>query len=255
MIKEIVRILLKKFPRPFLQIISKPIFKIISFFYKGNNVLCPICEFKFKKFFPYGRQIRENALCPNCLSLERHRLLFLFLKNKTNLFNKKIDLLHIAPEQCFIKTFNNSNNINYVTGDLYSPLAKIKMDIHKMPFQDNSFDVILCNHVLEHVDNDKKAMKEINRVMKKDGFAILQVPFYNPIPDKTLEDKSIKSPSEREKLYGQADHKRKYGKDYEKRIISQGMKVNKSKFIDSFTKKEKGLYGLQENEIIYYCYK
>ena len=224
-------------------------------FYKGNNVLCPICEFKFKKFLPYGRQIRENALCPNCLSLERHRLLFLFLKNKKNLFNKKIDLLHIAPEQCFIKTFNNCNNINYVTGDLYSPLAKIKMDIHKMPFKDNSFDVILCNHVLEHVDDDKKAMREINRVMKKDGFAILQVPFYNPIPEKTLEDKFIKSPSEREKLYGQDDHKRKYGKDYDKRIISQGMKVNKSKFIDSFTKKEKGLYGLQENETIYYCYK
>ena len=255
MIKKIVGILLKKFPRSFLQIISKPIIRIIALLYKGNNVLCPICEARFKKFFPYGRETRENALCPNCLSLERHRLLFLYLKNKTDFFKKKINLLHIAPEQCFINIFSNSNNITYTTGDLYSPLAKIKMDIHKMPFEDNTFDVILCNHVLEHVDDDKKAMKEIKRVMKKEGFAILQVPFYYPIPNNTLEDISIISPSERERSYGQADHVRKYGRDYDKRIRSQGMKVNKSKFIYSFTKEEKKLYGLQENEIIYYCYK
>ena len=255
MIKKIVRILLKKFPRSFLQIISKPIFVIITLLSRGDKVFCPICEIKLKKFFPYGRKTRENALCPNCLSLERHRLLFLYLKNKTDLFKKKIHLLHIAPEQCFINIFSDYNNIKYTSGDLYSPLAKIKMDIHEMPFQNETFDVILCNHVLEHVDDDKKAMREIKRVMKKGGFSILQVPFYHPIPNKTLEDLSITSPSEREKVYGQADHLRKYGKDYDKRIISQGMKVNKSKFIDSFTIKEKEFYGLQENEIIYYCYK
>tara|TARA_B100000405_G_C16717373_1_gene421354 strand:+ start:626 stop:1393 length:768 start_codon:yes stop_codon:yes gene_type:complete len=255
MLSKIIGFLLKKFPRPFLQRISKPIFLIIRLFYLGDKVLCPICKKKFDKFLPYGRKIRKNALCPNCLSLERHRLLYLFLERKTNIFKKDIKLLHIAPEQCLINVFSNSKNIDYVSGDLFSPLAKIKMDIHKMPFQNNSFDIILCNHVLEHVEDDKKAIKEINRVMKKDGFSILQVPFYYPIPQKTIEDKSILSEKEREKVYGQSDHLRKYGKDYDKRILSQGLKVKKSNFINSFSKKEKNYFGLQEKEIIYYCYK
>ncbi len=252
---KIIGVLLKKFPRPFLQRISKSIFLIVRLFYKGDKVFCTICKQKFRKFFPYGRKVRQNALCPNCLSLERHRLLYLFLERKTNIFKKDIKLLHIAPEQCLIKIFSNSKNINYISGDLFSPLAKIKMDIHNMPFEDNSFDAILCNHVLEHVQDDKKAIKEINRVMKKDGFSILQVPFYYPIPEKTIEDKSIISKKEREKIYGQSDHLRKYGKDYDKRILSQGLKVKKLNFIDSFSKKEKKYYGLQEKEVIYYCYK
>ena len=145
-----------------------------------------------------------------------------------------------------INVFSNSKNIDYVSGDLFSPLAKIKMDIHKMPFQNNSFDIILCNHVLEHVENDKKAIKEINRVMKKDGFSILQVPFYYPIPKNTIEDKSILSEKEREKVYGQSDHLRKYGKDYDKRILSQGLKVKKSNFINSFSKKKKYILGYKK---------
>tara|TARA_B100001245_G_C22881953_1_gene424200 strand:- start:1198 stop:1965 length:768 start_codon:yes stop_codon:yes gene_type:complete len=255
MIKSTVGFLLKKFPRSFLQIISKPIFSIITLLYKGNNVLCPICKIELKKFFPYGRETRENALCPNCLSLERHRLLFLYLKSETDVFKKNINLLHIAPEECFINIFKKSKNISYTTGDLYSPLAEVKMDIHKIPFQNETFDVILCNHVLEHVDDDKKALKEIERVMKKEGFAILQVPFYYPIPEKTLEDRSIINPAEREKDYGQSDHVRKYGKDYPERIKSQGMKVNENKFTESFNKEEKKYFGLPDNEVIYYCYK
>ncbi len=255
MLSKIIGFLLKKVPRPLLQRISEPIFIIVRLFYKGNKVYCPICKQKFINFLPYGRKIRQNALCPNCLSLERHRLLYLFLERKTNIFKKNIKLLHIAPEQCFIKIFSNSKKIDYISGDLFSPLAKIKMDIHNMPFKNNSFDVILCNHVLEHVQDDKKAIKEINRVMKKDGFSILQVPFYYPIPEKTIEDKSIISKKEREEIYGQSDHLRKYGKDYDKRILSEGLKVKKSNFIDSFSKEEKKYFGLQEKEVIYYCYK
>ena len=177
MIKFIIGFLLKKFPRSFLQRISKPIFKIITLLYKGDVVFCPICKISLRKFFPYGRKVRENALCPNCLSLERHRLIYLYLKNETNFFNKKLNVLHIAPEQCFIEKFKNSKNLNYTTGDLNSPLADIKMDIHNMPFENNTFDVILCNHVLEHVENDILALKEIKRVLIKRGYSILQVPF------------------------------------------------------------------------------
>ena len=251
MIKFIISFFLKKFSRPVLQKISKPIFIIVSLLYKGNKVTCPICKIKLKKFFPYGRNIRDNALCPNCLSLERHRLMYLYLKNETNFFKKELNVLHIAPEQCFISIFKNSKNINYTSGDLFSPLADIKMDIHKMPFKNDTFDIILCNHVLEHVNDDIKALKEIIRVMKKGGFSILQVPFYYPLPNKTQEDKSIINASEREKAYGQSDHLRKYGKDYKKRLSSVGFKVDVNEYIKKLSIEKQKKYGLSENELIY----
>ncbi|MEC7858569.1 MAG: class I SAM-dependent methyltransferase [Bacteroidota bacterium] len=225
MLRKLVGFLLRKLPRTLLQRISKPIFKIISIFYYGNKVKCPICKKSFKEFFPYGRETRNNALCTNCLSLERHRLIYLYLEKETSIFKKKTKLLHIAPEACLINIFKRFDNIEYITADLNSPLADIKMDIHNMPFKEKSFDLILCNHVLEHVENDIKALEEIKRVLKMDGIGIVQVPFYNPIPKETLEDKSVTSKKERELLYGQSDHVRKYGKDYRKRLESTGLKT------------------------------
>ena len=251
MIKSFVGFVLRFLPRPFLQSISKPIFKGISIFYLGNKVECPICNSNFSKFFPYGRVSRDNALCTNCLSLERHRLIYLFLKRKTTLFKEENNLLHIAPEECLIKKFKENKNINYTSADLESPLADIKMDIHKMPFDNNSFDFVLCNHVLEHVENDIKALSEIKRVLKKGGRAIVQVPFYHPIPNKTIEDKSITSKADREKLYGQDDHVRKYGKDYDKRLKEGGLKtmvIDQSKFLSN---SEKIKYGLDLLENLY----
>ena len=233
MLRKLVGFLLRKLPRTLLQRISKPIFKIISIFYYGNKVKCPICKKSFKEFFPYGRETRNNALCTNCLSLERHRLIYLYLEKETSIFKKKPKLLHIAPEACLINIFKRFDNIEYITADLNSPLADIKMDIHNMPFKEKSFDLILCNHVLEHVENDIKALEEIKRVLKMDGIGIVQVPFYNPIPKETLEDKSVTSKKERELLYGQSDHVRKYGKDYRKRLESTGLKT-KLKTPDSF---------------------
>ena len=251
MLKTLVGFLLKKIPRTLLQRISRPFFKIISIFYTGNNVECPICRKSFKKFFPYGREARDNALCTNCLSLERHRLIYLYLKRESSIFTKNTQLLHIAPEACLIDIFKKSDNIEYTTADLYSPLAEIKMDIHNMPFDNNYFDFILCNHVLEHVENDIKALSEIKRVLKKGGRAIVQVPFYHPIPNKTIEDKSITSKADREKLYGQDDHVRKYGKDYDKRLKEGGLKtmvIDQSKFLSN---SEKIKYGLDLLENLY----
>lgn len=251
MLKKSIGFLLRKLPRTLLQRISKPIFKIISIFYYGKNVECPICKSSFRKFFPYGRKTRNNALCTNCLSLERHRLIFLYLEKETPIFKEKTKLLHIAPEECLINIFKKFDNIEYVTADLNSPLAKIKMDIHNMPFFENSFDFILCNHVLEHVDNDIKALKEIKRVLKKNGKGIVQVPFYNPIPKITIEDKSVISEKERELLYGQSDHVRKYGNDYMKRLELTGLHVkikNPNSFLkDSDIKK----YSIMRSEDIY----
>ncbi len=246
--KKVISLLIRYVPRKYLQLFSGVGLKAIGVFYAGNNVECPICKKKYSKFLPYGRiNPRANALCPNCLSLERHRLIWLYLKEKTNFFETKLNVLHIAPEPCFMARFEKQHGANYITADIESPLAKVKMDIHQIPFGENHFDAVLCNHVLEHVKDDILAMSEINRVLKPGGWAILQVPFFSPVPDVTFEDDTIVDPRERERIFGQNDHVRLYGKDYVKRIKQAGLEPEESSF--AFTQSDR--YGLQKNEIIY----
>ncbi|MEQ9303309.1 MAG: class I SAM-dependent methyltransferase [Marinoscillum sp.] len=249
--KRIVSFLLRKVPRKYLQLVSHHGLRVLSLFYKGNAVECPVCLSTFRKFLPYGRKSRENALCPNCLSLERHRLIWLYLKDKTDFFTKERKMLHIAPELCFIDRFESLTNLEYITGDIESPLAKVKMDIHEIPFEENSFDVIFCNHVLEHVHDDIKAMKEMRRVLKPGGWAILQVPFFYPLKNETYEDWTITSASDREKAFGQDDHVRMYGSDYGKRLASSGFKVTEEKFVLEQPKDRLERFALPVNEIIY----
>jgi len=252
--KKLIKFLVRKVPRPVLIKFSGLFSWIIVPFYKGHNVKCPVCEHEFRKFLPYGNKGEDNRLCPYCLTLERHRLLWLYLKEKTNFFKGNLKVLHIAPEQPFLKRFKELKNLEYYTADLVSPIADIKMDIQNMPLEDESFDVVICNHVLEHVDDDVKAMKEIYRVLKKGGWAILQVPInYNR--DKTFEDKSITDPKEREKFFGQYDHVREYGKDYPERLRSVGFRVIEDDFIKKFSDDEINFYRLSKNEIIYLSIK
>jgi len=143
--------------------------------------------------------------------------------------------------------------LEYITGDIESPLAKVKMDIHKIPFEDNAFDVVFCNHVMEHVEDDILACKEINRVLKNDGWGIIQSPVYD-IPN-TLEDKTITSPAEREKMFGQRDHVRKYGHDYAKRLSKSGLDVQENRFVKELPIDIIERHALPPNEIIYYCKK
>lgn len=226
--------------------------KFVGLFYRGNNVECPICNRKYSKFLPYGRiNPRPNALCPNCLALERHRLIWLYLKERTNFFSEKLDVLHIAPEACFIKRFEQIHEKKYITADIESPLAKVKMDIHKIPFPENTFDVVLCNHVLEHVQNDIIAMSEIRRVLKPGGWALMQIPFFSPVPEVTLEDNSITDPKEREKVFGQDDHVRKYGKDYPQRINQSGLTAEENIFAKSLSREMAARYAVQPNEVIF----
>ena len=179
--------------------------KIKNLFYMGNALACPICTKQFRKFLPFGVIPRKDAQCPHCGSLERHRLLWLYLQSRTDLFSKSVRLLHFAPEECFQNVFKKSKTMEYISADLYAHNAMIKMDITDIKFQDNIFDVVLCNHVLEHIVDDEKAMKELYRVLKPDGFAILQVPI-DTTTEITLEDFSITSPEERLHHYGQEDH-------------------------------------------------
>ncbi len=253
--KQIISFLLRNVPRKYLQLFSHWGLKIVALFYKGNDVECPICEAQYKKFLPYGRNSRPNALCPNCLSLERHRLIWIYLKRKTDFFTKPHKMLHIAPEVCFMSRFEAIKDLDYITGDIESPLAKVKMDIHEIPFEENAFDIIFCNHVLEHVNDDVLAMQEIHRVLKPGGWAILQVPFFFPLKEKTYEDFSITQPKEREKAFGQDDHVRMYGKDYSERIKRSGLKVTEDEFVHTLKREEVHRHALPENEIIYLCKK
>ena len=147
--------------------------------------------------------------------------------------------------------FEALDNLDYITADIESPLAKVKMDIHEIPFEENSIDIIFCNHVLEHVDDDLKALSEMKRVLKPGGWAILQVPFFYPLPDETYEDKSITDPREREKAFGQDDHVRLYGKDYAARLASSGLQVVEENFVNELSEEEQNRFALPKKEIIY----
>ena len=242
-------------PRPYLIWWSKFLAPLVDILFRGNKFTDPINGKSYRKFLPYGYvKQRDNALSPGTLSLERHRLLWLYLNNETNFFSKTLKVLHIAPEQCFYNLFKNLKNINYTTFDLNSPLADIKGDICNLPFKENSFDFILCNHVLEHINDDKKAMKELYRVLNKNGTAILQVPI-NQKSSKTFEDSSIVDNKKRIEKFGQYDHIRLYGLDYFKKLESFGFKVDPLKYSKEFTESEIIKYGLIKDEIIPVCKK
>ena len=249
--------ILNTFPRPWLIKVSYWIRPILTWFFKGNIFTDPIDGKSFRKFLPYGyANQRENALSPATLSLERHRLLWLYLQNETDFFLKttKRKMLHIAPEQCFLKRFRAQENLDYITADLESPIADVKADICDLPFDDNSFDIIFCNHVLEHIPDDKKAMRELYRVMKKGGFGIFQIP-QDLSRAETFEDDSITDKEERTKIFGQYDHVRVYGRDYFDRLRSVGFEVSEIDYTKTLDNALVKKYSLMPGEILPLVYK
>ncbi|MDA8596580.1 class I SAM-dependent methyltransferase [Flavobacteriaceae bacterium] len=241
--------ILNNVPRPLLIKLSYWVQPISDLYFRGTKYTDPINEKSYRKFLPYGYEnLRPNALAPGTLSLERHRLLWLYLKN-SNFFNQESKVLHIAPEQCFIKRFKKLKNLDYTTTDLYSPIVDIKADICDLPFEDNSFDWVLCNHVLEHIQDDRQAMREIFRILKPGGSAILQIPMDYDL-DKTYEDDRISSREERAKHFGQYDHVRLYGWDYYDRLASIGFEVYKEQPQTKLSEKQIEQYALAVNEVI-----
>ncbi len=223
--KSLISLAIRYIPRKYLQLFSHWAARFLGVFYRGKAVTCNICGHHYRQFLPYGRKARANALCPHCLSLERHRMIWWFLQERTDFFTAKLKILHIAPELCFSKRFTAVHGDDYLTADLESPLARVKLDVMAMPFSDNEFDVVFCNHVMEHVADDLKAMQEIYRVMRPGGWGILQVPLFHPLPETTYEDHNITDPQGREKAFGQSDHVRLYGKDYSSRLAAAGFKT------------------------------
>ena len=248
--KNITKFLLNKIPRPLLikaSIIARP---LIVLFFKGNQFTDPIDNKSYRKFLPYGYgKQRENALSPGTLSLERHRQMWLYLKNETDFFTQNYKVLHIAPEQEFLRKFKKMKNLDYTSADLYSPIVDVKADILDLPFEDESFDVVFCNHVLEHIEEDQKAMSELYRIMKNGGWGIFQVPMKNSL-EKSYEDFSITDPKERQKHFGQYDHVRWYGMDYFSRLEQAGFTVDINFYSKKFSPEERQKFGLLENEIL-----
>lgn len=248
--KRIASFLLNKIPRPMLINLSIFLRPLIYLFFKGNNFTDPIDGKSYRKFLPYGYgKQRENALSPGTLSLERHRQMWLYLQNESDFFTKNYKVLHIAPEQEFLRKFKKMKNLDYTSADLFSPIVDVKADILDLPFEDESFDVIFCNHVLEHIEDDRKAMSELYRVMKKGGWGILQVPMKNSL-EKTYEDFTITAPKERQKHFGQYDHVRWYGMDYFDRLKSVGFIAEANFYSQKFSEKDIKRFGLNKNEIL-----
>jgi len=243
--------ILRFFPRSFLirmSLLSQPLLRL---YFSGRKFTDPIDGSQYRKFLPYGygKQLRSNALCPGTLSLERHRLLWLYLERETDFLKQELKVLHVAPEQVFYRKFKQFQPWQYTTTDLYSPLADVVADICDLPFQNNEFDLILCNHVLEHIPDDLSAMNELYRVLKKGGTLIAQVPIEEE-RKKTFEDDSITDAAERTQIFGQYDHVRVYGQDYYDRLESVGFSTNKVLLQSRLTEDEIALYALPQKEKI-----
>ena len=253
--KKLFKFILNLVPRPILIRMSYLIRPVLVLWLKGNKYTDPIDGKSFRKFLPYGYENqRDNVLSPSTLSLERHRLLWLYLKNETDFFSAPKKVLHFAPEQAFYKRFRNQKNLDYTTTDLNSPLADVKADICNLPFKDEEFDVIFCNHVLEHIPDDTKAMQELYRILKKGGMGIFQIP-QDLSREKTFEDNSIIDRKERAKIFGQYDHVRIYGRDYFDKLRSVGFTVVEEDYTKKITPELVDKYRLATGEIIPICFK
>lgn len=241
---------LKYIPRPLLIKLSYWVRPVVALALRGNRFTDPIDSKSYRKFLSYGYgKTRPNVLAPGTLSLERHRLLWLYLKNETDFFSRPQKVLHVAPEQAYLDRFRKLKHLDYITTDLLSPIADIKADLTDLPFAENTYDMIICNHVLEHIPDDTAAMNEIYRVLKPGGQAILQVP-YDRNRETTFQDDSITDPKERAEIFGQYDHVRVYGMDYFKKLESIGFEVFPVDYTKNFSDKEIERYRLPKGELI-----
>ena len=245
--KRLIRLILNLIPRPILQRMAGWAVPLLGLIYVGRGRECPVCGTKRRKFLPYGYVTsRENALCPNCLSLERHRLLWLWLQRESDLFERCPKLLHVAPEVCLMRHLRKAykgHEVDYVTADLESPLADMHFDIQQIPLADNSFDVIFCNHIMEHVEDDLRAMRELYRVMSHGGWGVVLSPV-ELSRQNTFEDDTITDEAERTRIFGQYDHRRVYGRDYADRLRSVGFEVEDVDYAATFTADDRQRFAL-----------
>lgn len=250
--KGLIKWTLNHLPRTFLQRVAGWMLPLVGLFYRGNKVQCPLCGKRFRKFLSYGYvTARPNALCPHCLALERHRLLWLYLERETTLLQHLPTLLHIAPEVCLMRHLKPryaAKKAAYQTADLESPLADLHFDIQHIPLDDEQFDVVICNHLMEHVENDRLAMRELYRILRRGGWGVLLSPVELNRAT-TFEDDSITDPEERTRIFGQYDHRRIYGNDFADRLREAGFEVEDLDYATRLTAEERSKYALPNDHI------
>lgn len=250
--KRLIRWVLNHIPRRLLQRVANWVVPIVGIAYKGRGRECPICGSHYRRFMPYGYVTsREDALCPHCLSLERHRMIWLWLKECSDLFDNKPLLLHIAPEISLMRHFKHlyRGTKNYITADLESPLADLHFDIQDIPMKDCSVDVVICNHLMEHVEDDIKAMRELYRIMRRGGWGILLVP-EDRSRATTFEDDTITDPNERTRIFGQYDHRRIYGRDFDNRLQKAGFRVERIAYKERLSQLQQQLYAISNDDLV-----
>ena len=257
--KQLIKFILNLVPRPVLQSVAEWIVPVVGLLYLGKGKQCPLCGCQRRKFLPYGYVTsRENALCPNCLSLERHRLLWLWLVRESDIGRGAMALpkmLHIAPEVALMRKFKKmyaSTPDRYVTADLESPLADMHFDVQQIPLEDESFDAIICNHIMEHVEDDGKALRELYRIMRRGGWGVILSPVELE-REKTFEDDTITDKAERTRIFGQYDHRRIYGRDYAERLRAAGFEVYDIDYKNELSKAEQELYALPADHLYIVC--
>ena len=234
--------------KPLLRATRSFVYRVI---YRGTGRWCPVCEQPSRRFAPFGNPRRAQAMCPHCGALERHRLLALFFDKKTNLYTQPhLRMLHVAPEPCFESHLRARVGAGYLTADLEDPHADVRMDIMQIEYPDATFDVIYCSHVLEHVSDDRAALRELHRVLKPDGWALIMVPI---TAERTFEDPSVTDPKERERRFGQDNHVRRYGRDFVGRLQETGFDVRVFGVSDVARGAVADEMGLKGGGEIFYC--
>jgi SAM-dependent methyltransferase len=216
--------------------------------FRGEARECPLCGGRFSRFMTFKRSgwITEDARCPRCSSLARQRVLWLYIERETNLLSRPIRVLHIAPDVAFYRRLSSVPSVDYVTGDIRrSPMVKQRVDVTQIPFPDASFDALLCSHVLEHVPDDRRALREFRRVLRADGMALLQ----HPVDDDpvTEEDPTVADPEQRRNRWGQSDHVRAYGHDYVQRLREAGFEVEFRAYQDELPESVVERCGLRDD--------
>lgn len=220
---------------------------LVSPLYAGNRYYCPVCRGRFRTFLPHWNEI-QGLRCPRCRAQERHRLLALYLRRAKWLRRRRVRLLHVAPEPLIQRWLRAQPAIAYYSGDLVSSYADLHFDLCDMPFREGFFDVVICNHVLEHIPDDRAAMAEIFRVLRPGGRAILMVPLSGR--PQTYENWAITAPQDRIVHFGQHDHVRWYGWDYRQRLQEAGFRVQFDDFARCLSPRDRQRMVIDPQEVI-----
>ena len=223
--------------------------RVLPLAYMGGSVCCPCCGRTFRRFVS---RFRSDELCPACLSLSRHRLFWLFLERRLDEHDEELALLHFAPEEGIARRLAERRSIRYVTADRDpGSIATMTFDIAAIPFDDRSFDVVICNHVLEHVDDDRAAMRELFRVLRPGGVLYSMHPVEMDLAQ-TVESPAA-TPNERLELFGQRDHVRLYGRDFVERLEQAGFDVAIERYGEALGEKARDYYRVGAREEIFVC--